>query len=206
MPRNFNWNPRGFSRQLLSGRQMKDPRVAVRLILGLLLIANIVAALLLFRPWGGSAEDLARQMESLKAQLAARQLRLTQTQGIVEKVRKARSAGDQFMSAYMVSRRSAFSTLISEANKMATDAGMKPRETSLTLEPVEGSDTVAQLTISANYEGSYASLFKFVNSLDKSPRFLIIEALSATPQQSGALAVNVKLDTFIRDQNPGGTS
>jgi Tfp pilus assembly protein PilO len=176
------------------------------LILAVLLIANIIAALLLFKPWGGSAEDLARQMDSLKAQLAANQLRLNQTKDIVEKVQKARAAGDRFMSAYMVSRRSAFSTLISETNKMAIDAGMKPRESSWALEPVEGSDTVGQLTISANYEGSYASLFKFVNELDKSPRFLIIETLSATPQQSGALAVNVKLDTFIRDQTAGGTS
>jgi type IV pilus assembly protein PilO len=191
---------------MLSARQMKDPRVVVRLILAVLLIANIIAALLLFKPWGGSAEDLARQMDSLKAQLAANQLRLNQTKDIVEKVQKARAAGDRFMSAYMVSRRSAFSTLISETNKMAIDAGMKPRESSWALEPVEGSDTVGQLTISANYEGSYASLFKFVNELDKSPRFLIIETLSATPQQSGALAVNVKLDTFIRDQTAGGTS
>ena len=206
MPRSFNWNPRGFSRQMLSAGRMKDPRVVVRLVLAVLLLANIVAALLLFKPWGGSAEDLARQMESLKAQLAAQQLRLDQTKATVEKVQKARSAGDKFMSAYMMSRRSAFSTLIAEANKMAVDAGMKPRESTLTLEPVEGSDTVGQLTISANYEGSYASLFKFVNELDKSPRFLIIETLAATPQQSGALTVNVKLDTFIRDQTAGGTS
>jgi type IV pilus assembly protein PilO len=73
------------------------------------------------------------------------------------------------------------------------------------LDQVEGSDTLYQMDISAAYEGSYASLLKFVNLLDKSPRFLIIESLMAAPQQSSAgdlLSVTIKLDTFVREQ-PG---
>jgi Tfp pilus assembly protein PilO len=61
------------------------------------------------------------------------------------------------------------------------------------------------MSISAAYEGSYANLTKFVNLLDKSPRFLIIESLTAAPQQSNAgdlLSVSIKLDTFVREQ-PG---
>ncbi|MGA3044568.1 MAG: hypothetical protein ABSF54_27660, partial [Bryobacteraceae bacterium] len=63
--------------------------------------------------------------------------------------------------------------------------------------------TLYQMTISAAYEGTYASLTKFVNLLDKSPRFLIIESLMAAPQQSNAgdlLSVTIKLDTFVREQ------
>ena len=59
------------------------------------------------------------------------------------------------------------------------------------------------MTISAAYEGNYASLTKFVNLLDKSPRFLIIESLMAAPQQStngDLLSVTIKLDTFVREQ------
>jgi hypothetical protein len=44
---------------------------------------------------------------------------------------------------------------------------------------------------------------KFVNQLDKSPRFLIIESMQASPQSTGALSVSLKLDTFIR-QAAGG--
>ena len=61
-------------------------------------------------------------------------------------------------------------------------------------------DTLEQLTISASFEGSYANLTKFVNLLDRSQRFLIIESLQAQPQPSGILGVNVRLDTFIRQE------
>ena len=60
------------------------------------------------------------------------------------------------------------------------------------------------MSISAAYEGNYTSLLKFVNLLDKSPRFLIIEGLTAAPQQSNAadlLNVVIKLDTFVREQS-----
>jgi hypothetical protein len=41
---------------------------------------------------------------------------------------------------------------------------------------------------------------KFVNLLDRSDRFLIIESLTVAPQSgTGKLLVVIKLDTFVRD-------
>jgi type IV pilus assembly protein PilB len=99
----------------------------------------------------------------------------------------------------------AYSTVIEDLNRMAAESGMQTKETSYVLDPVEGSDRIEQLTISANFEGSYGSLTKLVNMLDKSQRFLIIDSLQASPQSNGALNVNIRLVTFVR-QTPGGKS
>ena len=180
--------------------QLKNRRFVVRLALGVMLLANVVAAAFVFHPWGGSPEDLARELENRQRQLTQQLQRLERTKSLVGKVQQARAEGDTFLEQSTMSRRTAFSTLIGEINKMALDAGMKPKESALALEPVEGSDTLQQLTISANFEGSYANLTKFVNLLDRSPRFLIIESMQASPQPSGILGVNVRLDTFIRQE------
>jgi hypothetical protein len=56
------------------------------------------------------------------------------------------------------------------------------------------------MQITANFEGLYPDLIHFINLLDKSDRLLIIESLNATPQQSGGrLNVQLKLDTFVRE-------
>jgi Tfp pilus assembly protein PilO len=56
------------------------------------------------------------------------------------------------------------------------------------------------MTITANYEGSYANLMRFIHEIDRSPRLLIIEALNAAPQQgSGILNISMKIDTFVRE-------
>ncbi|HKW99321.1 MAG TPA: type 4a pilus biogenesis protein PilO [Bryobacteraceae bacterium] len=188
MPRNFDLRA-----------HMKDRRTRVRIGLGVLLVANLAAAAVAFHPFGGSPEDLARELESKQFQLTQNLQHLKHTRDLVGKVEQAKLEGDKFLDQYTMKRRTAFSTLIGEVNRMAVDSGMKPKESSYGLEAVTGSDTIEQLTISSNYEGSYASLTKFVNMLDRSPRFLIIESMQATPQPSGVLGVNVKLDTFVRE-------
>jgi Tfp pilus assembly protein PilO len=184
---------------------LKDPRVLVRALLGALVLANVVAALLAFKPWGGSAEDLARERVDLQQQLNSLQARLSRTKALVTKAEHARKEGDGFLDRYTTDRRTTFSTIFAELERVAQEAGIQPRPASYELDQVEGSDTLYQMNISAAYEGSYANLTKFVNLLDKSPRFLIIESLTAAPQQSNAgdlLSVSIKLDTFVREQ-PG---
>jgi Tfp pilus assembly protein PilO len=189
MPRNFDLRA-----------QLKNRRVVVRLILGAMLFANLVAAAFVFHPLGGSPEDLARELEDRQRQLTQQRQRLERTRNLVGKVQQAKGEGDMFLEQSTMGRRTAFSTLIGEINKMAVDAGMKTKDSSWALGEVEGSETLVQLTISANFEGSYANLTKFVNLLDRSPRFLIIESLQAQPQPTGILGVNVRLDTFIRQE------
>jgi type IV pilus assembly protein PilO len=118
---------------------------------------------------------------------------------VVQKVQRARSEGDRFLADYMMDRQSTFSTIVSELDRVAKEAGITPKERSWTLEEVEGSETVMQMTVTSGFEGAYANLTKFVNLLDKSPRFLIVESLQAAPQQgSNVLNISVKLDTFVR--------
>lgn len=193
MPRNFK-------------AAIRDPRVAVRAILGVLLAANLVAAVIAFKPFGGSADDLRQRRAELQTQLAHLQAQLADTKRLSGKVEMARTEGDSFLDRYVTDRRSTFSTIFEELDKTAQEAGIKPRDRNVELNAIEGSDTLEMMSVTAGYEGTYENLQKFVNLLDRSPRFLIIESLVASPQQNGqTLTVSLKLDTFVKEA-PGATS
>ena len=195
MPRNFK----------LSGLKWNDPRVAMRAVLGLLLAANLAAAVIAFKPFGGGADDLRRERQDLQRQLAQLQAQVKRARGIAAKVQTARSEGDKFLDEYVTNRRVVTSTLQSDLFQMAKDAGITLLPNTWSSEPIEGSDTLSMLTINAGCTGTYASLAKFVNLVDKSNRFLIIESMMAAPQQTGAnLNVSLKIDTFIKER-PGET-
>src|SRR5438874_10281502 len=102
MPKSFSFVP---SLPKLSLTSMKDPRVSVRAALGALLFLNIIAALILFKPWGGSADDLERRVAMMRQQLPQQQAALARTQALVKKVEKARVEGDHFMEKYMLKGR-----------------------------------------------------------------------------------------------------
>jgi type IV pilus assembly protein PilO len=196
MPRNFKLA----GKLKWKGVAIKQPRVAMRAIMGTLLAANLVAAVIAFKPFGGSADDLRREQQALNAQLTQLRGRVATGKRLVEKVETARREGDQFLAKYVTGRRTVSSTIQEELNRTAKEAGIKALPATLDLEPIEGSDTLEMMTISAGYEGTYTDLTKFVNLLDKSPRFLIIENMQTAPQQGGqSLNVTLKLDTFVKE-------
>jgi type IV pilus assembly protein PilO len=179
---------------------IRDPRIVMRAIIGALLAANLVAAVIAIKPFGGSADDLRREQADLRRKLATLQQRLGNTRRLVDKAESARRDGDDFIGNYFTDRRTAYSTVIGELQRMEQEAGIKLRQDSLELNAIEGSDTLQMMSITVAYEGPYGGLTKFVDLLDKSPRFLIIESMQTSPQQSGQLlTVSVKLDTFVKD-------
>jgi Tfp pilus assembly protein PilO len=198
MRRNFN-----LAAIQWKGVTIRDPRVAMRALIGVLLLANLVVAVIVFKPFGGSADDLRQEQSSLRRQLAALQGNVTGGKRMVSKVETARREGDQFLAKYVTERRVMASTVTEELVRMAKESGGSYLPITTNQEPIEGSDTLGMLTLNVGYQGTYANLSKFVNLVDKSPLFLIIENMQLAPQQSGQnLNVSVKLLTFFRDQ-PG---
>jgi len=191
------------SKQQAAGKgqnQGKDPSRIIRPILGGLVVLNLIAAGFVLYPPGGSADSLERDLVSLQNQMAQKRLTLQQTREHAAAVQKGRGEGDQFLGDYFLPRRTVSSTLLIELTEAAKQAQMKERGRAQAIEFVDGSDSLGMMTITADYEGTYANLMKFVREIDRSPRLLIIESLNAAPQQgTNILAVSMKINAFVRE-------
>lgn len=182
---------------------LSEPRHAVRLVLGVLLAANLAAAWFAFHTPGGSVEDLERELAGKRRQLAARQQAVERLRQQVARTEAAREAGEAFLRDFFLPRQHAYSLLEIELANAARRSGVRPRERNISFEPIEGSDTLGVLNINANFEGTYADLIEFLYAIDQSRRMLILEQLQASPQQSGAtLAMTLKMNAFIRMEGP----
>src|SRR5215471_8087742 len=197
MPKNSS----GVGQPVSPAAMARNPKTVARLVVGALLAANLVAAALVVFPPGGSVDELQRQATTLQAQISANQPLLERTRQHLAAVEKGRDSGDQFLSGYFLSSRTASSTLLSELSEAASRAKIKQRDFAYSTEPIEGSDSLSMLTITANFDGAYRDVMSFVHELDRSPRLLIIESLSVAPQQgSNVLSVSMKIDSFVREQ------
>jgi type IV pilus assembly protein PilO len=200
-----NFDLKSLSRRLPKGKAGigKDPRVVVRLVLGLLLAANIAAALILFKPWGASPEEMEQQLGQLRGQVRERTVSIERLRTLVAKAEKAREEGNAFMDEYFMGRRTASSTIITELKDNAKQAGIRQQDHTFAFEPIEGSDNLSMMTISGNYEGAYAELVEFINLLDRSPRFLILDTLTAAPERTaGMLNMNFKMNALVIHAQP----
>jgi Tfp pilus assembly protein PilO len=194
MPRNFDVTQRWKS------ITWRSPVVLARAGVGVLLVANIVAAGFAFHWWNDSPASIETKLADTRRQLVIERSLVTRSKSMASKVDTARSQAGSFIDRYMTPRRNTYSTILGDLDQMASVAGIKTRERAIARDPVEGSTSLSMLTLTASFEGTYPNLLKFMNSLDKSPRFLIVERLQAAPlANSQSLQVTVKLNAFVRD-------
>src|ERR1017187_209670 len=201
MPKNFSLG----GRIKLGGAGVRDPRVVMRVIIGLLLAANLAAAVVAFKPFGGSADDLRRERQRLNSQLTQLQDRIKTSKALVDKVQTARTQSDQFLAEYFMDVQTVSGSILGELSQSATEAGIKMGQAQFDHQAIEGSDSFVKWTITVGFDGTYANLVKFIHLVDKSPRFLIIESMqAAAPQAQGGQSLNVtlKILAFVKD-TPG---
>lgn len=177
-----------------------NPAVYMRAVLGVLLLGNLVLLALMLYPPGGSLVELEDRLVSLRQRSLEQNRSLERLRTLTTRVRDSRSAGEKFLASYFMDRRKAASTIVAELASLAKQAGIRPKEHSFILEPVEGAEDLSIMTVNGAYEGSYADLIQFLFRIDHSPRFLIIENLSAAPQQApGMLNVSIRFHVFVKE-------
>src|SRR5580698_3131058 len=199
MPRSFNF--RAISLPTLgNAAAWKEPRILVRIVLGMLLGANLVAAGYAFNLFSPSPEVLNRTLVAAEASVRADQTRLDRSRFLTSNIGRGKTESDTFLANYFTTRRNTYSTVISEITETAKTAGMKTQEWTIGLDPIEGSDDLSMMNISINFEGNFTQFVKFVNLLDRSPRFLVIESMQVAPQPKGDLLnTNLKVHVFVKE-------
>ena len=186
-------------RSLNLNLSLQDPASIARLAVAVLVLLNLVAVYFVLRPPGGSPDELSEAARVTASQLHQKRIALDRTRVLMTKIRDGREKGDAFLTTYFLPAGKAYSTVYAELVDLAKNAQMTPRESSYSMEPVEGSDTLSMMTVTQALEGKYSDLIRFVNALDKSDRLLIVESLTASPQASGALNVLLRLQTYVRE-------
>jgi Tfp pilus assembly protein PilO len=180
-------------------------RRKIQLGLAGLALFDLLFYLFAIGPLGDSDRQNRVQLATLQKQVRDRTAQVDRLASVVHKVEIARAGGDELLDTITLSRRTAFSEIVSELDQAAKTAGVDLRDRGINADPIDGSDTLSMLTITQNLEGNYDNLVKFLNQLDRSKRFVIVESLGAAPQQSGAkdtggkLSVTLKLDAFVKE-------
>jgi Tfp pilus assembly protein PilO len=201
MSRNFNVS--------LSG--IRGPGTRLRLLAIVLAVLNAAAIYFYIAPPGGSRRDLHHREAEIRSDIDLHQLATQRLKTVSQKVELGGEQTDQFASQYFLPRRTAFATIVGELLRISSATGINERQRSYSEDPIEGTDDLTLLTVNSSYQGTYADLMHFVNQVDHSPLLLILDSLSATPQQEGAGILNMQMRflAVIHEDGsavPGGAS
>ena len=155
--------------------------------LGLLAAFVLIFYLAAVYPLEARAQEQQAVVAALQQQIAAKTSELKKLRIITEKVEKARTEGDSLLADITLDHNTRYSRLLGELVSAAADSKIEARETNFSQEPIEGATQYGAITITANFRGEYDNLVRFLNRLDKSDHFLIIESLAATPRSDSSV-------------------
>jgi Tfp pilus assembly protein PilO len=175
-------------------------RKQVLALLGALAVFDLAFWVFVVLPLADQEQRQVERIAELSRQIAQKTEDLETLRTVRDRIGVARTQGDELVAEITFDRRTTFSQLLADMDEAAVESGIEIRERLYDQQPIEGADHYGMLTITSNYRGQYDKLVKFLNQLDRSERFLIIESLGATPRaESNDLQFTLKIDTFVRE-------
>jgi Tfp pilus assembly protein PilO len=104
---------------------------------------------------------------------------------------------DDFFKNNLRPSETGWSSVVSDLGVLAKDAGLQITSTRYSERPIEKRD-VREITVTISVQGAYPSLVSFINGLERSKNFYLLDTLTLDSSSEGTLRLNLVLRTYFR--------
>ncbi len=104
---------------------------------------------------------------------------------------------EKFLVERLLGEETGYSVVVADLGEIARKAGLATRTVSYRPEEL-AKRNVMEVQVNATVEGSYPSIVRFINGLERSEHFYLMEGLTLASSQGGELRLNLKLRTYFR--------
>ena len=172
---------------------LKQTRNRVTVIAVALVVVNLVCITMLVTPLAGSQASRQDEMSQLWAALKTRER--APWRGLDKKIPQAKK---QIADFYHDRLPDAYSTISTQLDKVGAESGVKVTGERYK-EKDAGIEGLQRVEISADVSGDYLQLAKFVNALERSKLFFMVDNLElASEQGGGVIKLQITLETYLR--------
>jgi len=178
-------------------RGYKQWKQWVRVGLGVVLVLDVLLLYANWRAQGAGPRQRVVQRDELREQekllgadvrrVAAIRDRLTDVQR-----EAARFYEDEFLPAA-----SGYSTVAADLGKVSSSAGLRASNLAFKERPLD-SRGVTEITVTATVEGEYVHLVRFINGLERSQNFYLLDSLSLASATGSNIKLSLQLRTYFR--------
>ena len=173
---------------------LRRTRKHIKTALAVLLGVDVVALVVFFSPLVGSSDSRRQELNQLSTELRSKTL---QVAPLTDLPKKVTTANRQIADFYKKRFPTQDSQIAAQFGKLAAANGItieqakyKEEEAELgRLQPVE---------VEADLSGSYVSLAKFINALERDDTLFIISSITLGGEQTGPIKLQMRLETYLK--------
>ena len=157
-------------------------------------LVDVLALLVLFSPLVGSTQSRLSELDQLRGEAQKKMRQVEPLHGLDKKIILAGQDIDGFYKARLPGRDSA---IFESLGKLASQSGVQL--TQVNNNPADDEQFgVRALAIDANLSGDYLQLVRFINSLERSDLFFMVDGVDLGGEQGDTVKLHLKLRTFLK--------
>jgi Tfp pilus assembly protein PilO len=173
---------------------LRKTRKNLKTALAVMAAVDVLAAGLYFSPVVGSAETRRQALDQMRAELA---LKTEQVKPLKDMPSKVATANGQIADFYKTRFPAQNSEIYSEFGKIAAANGVKIEQGRYKLDS-NTRDGLQPVVLEYDLSGSYTSLAKLINAVERDEMFFIIDDVMLGGDPQGPVKLNMKLETYLK--------
>lgn len=170
---------------------LRTTRKKLKIAIGVMVGISVASVGVLVSPLIGSNESRQQELNQLRAQLTTKNHQVEPLRGLDTKIPLAMQQIDDFYK----NRFSAHDSDVAETlGNISKEAGVKIESAKYKADDAE-SVGLRRVEIDASIEGDYQPLMKFLNGLERSKVFFIVNSIGLATQ-NGPIKLDMRLETY----------
>lgn len=175
----------------------RTTKLVTSIALALLLLVDLGLGIFLWRDSRQQPADLRAELKMLVTQAELRKGDVARGAAIRTSLPQVSKDCSKFYEDTFLDKSSGYSAVLGDLSAIAAKSGSRMSDTSLKEDQVKDR-SLMQVGISTSVEGSYASVIKFINGLEQSKNFYLLNDLHLTSANGGMIKLQLDLRTYFR--------
>lgn len=174
----------------------KRRKVGIRWILAAVLVVDAVLLVVNAQP-GPTPLMQERDEKRLQRQHDLLAADVGRASAIRQRLPEVRRECDQFFTKELRDTSTGYSSVVADLGEISKNAGLHTSAVGFRQRDV-GNRSVIEVEVTTTVEGDYASLVSFINGLERSRNFYLLDSLDLASRTGGNLKLNLRLRTYFR--------
>jgi Tfp pilus assembly protein PilO len=143
-------------------------------------------------------ENAQAQVAALEREVGERSAEVSRLERVRDQLPQLRPRLDEFTSEHLPGERDGFSAVAADLQEAATRAGVALESVAYQSEEAEERPELLRVEIRVTVEGLYANLLGYLEELERSPRFYLIDELGVVGARGRGLRLEMTVATYFR--------
>jgi Tfp pilus assembly protein PilO len=171
---------------------------AIRWALAVLLVLDVALVVVNWRASASDPKALRQQKNALEMQRKWLDADVSRANNIKGSLPQIQSQCDKFFTDAFQQASSGYSSVVADVGAIAKEAGLQASAATFRQKEIANRG-ITEVELVATVEGDYPSLVRFINGLERSRNFYVLDSLSlANSAGTSSLKLNLQLRTYFR--------